>query len=33
VLGVADGSKPLGIEAQEDIRSRRELLCRIGCKS
>lgn len=32
VLGVVDGSKPLGIEAEEDIRWRRELLRKIGYK-
>lgn len=33
VLGVVDGSKPLGIEAQEDVRWRRELLRKIGYKA
>lgn len=33
VLGVVDGSKPLGIETQEDIRWRRELLRKIGYKA
>lgn len=33
VLGVVDGSKPLGIEGEEDIRWRRELLRKIGYKA
>jgi len=33
VLGVVDGSKPLGIEGEADIRWRRDLLRRIGYKA
>lgn len=33
VLGVVDGSKPLGIEGEADIRWRRELLRKIGYKA
>jgi uncharacterized protein len=32
ILGVVDGGKPLGVEKDEDVRSRKELLRRIGYK-
>lgn len=32
ILGVVDGTRPLGIESDEDIRWRRELLRKIGYK-
>ena len=33
ILGVIDGSRPLGVESDEDIRWRRELLRKIGYKA
>jgi uncharacterized protein len=33
ILGVIDGARPLGVEGDEDIRWRRELLRKIGYKS
>jgi adenosine/AMP kinase len=32
ILGVVDGSSPLGVETEEDVVARRELLRRIGYK-
>lgn len=32
ILGVIDGSRPAGVENQEDIRKRKELLRKIGYK-
>ncbi|GEJ56919.1 adenosine-specific kinase [Anaeromyxobacter diazotrophicus] len=32
VLGVVDGAVPLGVEREEDVRDRKELLRRIGYK-
>jgi adenosine/AMP kinase len=32
ILGVVDGGTPLGVEKDEDVRSRKELLRRIGYK-
>jgi len=32
VLGVVDGGTPLGVEREEDVRERKELLRRIGYK-
>ncbi|MCE4613604.1 MAG: adenosine-specific kinase [Desulfurococcales archaeon] len=32
LLGVADGFKPLGVESEEDVRERKELLRKIGYK-
>ncbi len=32
ILGVVDGSSPLGVESEDDVASRRELLRRIGYK-
>ena len=32
ILGVVDGSPPLGVETEEDVTARRELLRRIGYK-
>jgi len=32
ILGVVDGDKPLGVEKDEDVRSRKDLLRRIGYK-
>ncbi len=32
ILGVVDGSAPLGVEKEEDVRDRKELLRKIGYK-
>ena len=32
ILGVVDGSAPLGVEKEEDVRARKELLRKIGYK-
>jgi adenosine/AMP kinase len=32
ILGVVDGSPPLGVETEDDVAARRELLRRIGYK-
>ncbi len=32
ILGVVDGSAPLGVEREEDVRDRKELLRKIGYK-
>jgi len=32
ILGVVDGGTPLGVEREEDVRERKELLRRIGYK-
>jgi adenosine/AMP kinase len=32
IVGVLDGQKPLGVEAEEDIRWRKDILRRFGYK-
>ena len=33
ILGVIDGSSPVGVEQEEDVKARKEFLRKIGYKS